>query len=157
MPPKAGAARSTASVTPWGRQERRMDMSKPDHTWYVVADGGKARILVRTEDGLRTRHSFDASGKANAVENADSGVSQLKAPKSDPKDQSEAHFAKAVADYLNEAVRRGQAESLVIAASAQVLHGIREELSKEAAGLVSKTMSKDYVNLPDNELTAHFG
>jgi hypothetical protein len=109
-------------------------MSKPDHTWYVVADGGKARILVHTDGGLRTQHSFDASGKANAVENADAGVSQLKAPKSDPKDQS-----------------------LVIAASAQVLHGIREGLSKEATGLVSKTMSKDYVNLPDKELTSHFG
>ncbi len=61
-----------------------------------------------------------------------------------------------MADYLNEAVRRGQAASLVIAASAQVLHGIREGLSKEAAGMVNKTMSKDYVNLPDKELTAHF-
>jgi len=131
-------------------------MRKPDNAWYVVADGGKARILVRTDDGLRTQHSFDASGKGNAVENADSGVSQLKAPKSDPKDQSEAHFAKAVADYLNEAVRRGQADSLVIAASPQVLHGIREGLSKEAAVVVSKTMSKDYVNLPDKELTSHF-
>ena len=131
-------------------------MSKPDHTWYVVADGGKARILVHTHDGLRTQHSFDASGKANAVENADAGVSQLKAPKSDPKDQSEAHFARAVADYLNEAVRRDKADSLVIAASAQVLHGIREGLSKEATGLVSKTMSKDYVNLSDKELTSHF-
>ncbi|MFC7478512.1 host attachment protein [Dankookia sp. GCM10030260] len=131
-------------------------MSKPVHTWYVVADGGKARILVSTDDGLRTQHSFDASGKANAVESADSGVSQLKAPKSDPKDQSEAHFAKAVADYVNEAVRRGQTDELVIAASAQVLHGIREGLSKEATGLVSKTMSKDYVNLPDKELTSHF-
>ena len=130
--------------------------SKADQTWYVVADGGKARILVKTDDGMRTQRSFDASHKGNDVENADSGVSQLKAPKSDPKDQSEAHFAKAIAEHLNEAVRRGQVTSLVIAASAQVLHGIREGLSKQAAGMVNKTLSKDYVNLPDKELTAHF-
>ncbi|TDH59735.1 host attachment protein [Dankookia rubra] len=155
MPSKSAVARSVASPSHFGGK-LEINMSKLDNTWYVVADGGKARILVHTDDGLRTQHSFDASGKSNAVENADSGVSQLKAPKSDPKDQSEAHFAKAVADYLNEAVRRNQTDSLIIAASAQVLHGIREGLSKEAGSLVNKTMSKDYVNLPDKELTSHF-
>ena len=132
-------------------------MSKQDKTWYVVADGSKARVLVRDDrGGLRTHHSFDASGKSGAVENADSGVSQLKAPKSDPKGQAESHFAVAVAEYLNEAVRRGQTSSLKIAGSAQVLHGIREGLSKEAAGKVEKTLSKDYTNTADAELAAHF-
>ena len=132
-------------------------MSKQDTTWYVVADGGKARILVRDDrGGLRTRHSFDAHGKSGAVEDADSDVSQLKAPKSDPKDQAEGRFAGAVADYLNEAVRRGEAPALAIAAPAQVLHGIREGLSKEAAGKVGKTLTKDYTNTADAELAAHF-
>ena len=131
-------------------------MSKPTNTWYVVADGGKARILTKSDSGMNTLRSFDASGKGNDVENADSGTSQLKAPKADPKDQAEAHFAKAIAEHLNEAIRRHQTDNLVIAASPQVLHGIREALSKEAAAKVETTMSKDYTNLPDSELAAHF-
>ena len=85
-------------------------MSKKSGTWYVVADGRKARVLVSGEGGMRTQHSFDASGRGNVVEDADSGVSQLKAPKADPKDQAEAHFAKAIAEHLNEAIRRHQTD-----------------------------------------------
>ncbi len=131
-------------------------MSEKSGTWYVVADGGKARVLVRGEKGLRAVRTFDASGRGDAVEDAESGTSQLKAPKADPKDQAEMRFARAVAEFLNEAVRTGQASSLVIAASARVLHELRAGLNKAAEGVVEKTMSKDLTNIPDAQLASHF-
>ncbi|MFC0388603.1 host attachment protein [Muricoccus vinaceus] len=131
-------------------------MSKQGATWYVVADGQKARVLVGGEGGMRTQHSFDASGRGNVVEDADSGVSQLKAPRANPKDQAEGRFGRAVADYLNEGVRLGQTASLVIAASPSILHEIREGLNKQASAVVEKTMSKDLTNIADAEMASHF-
>ena len=131
-------------------------MSGKQDTWYVVADGGKAKVLRREGGTMRAVRTFDASGKGDAVEKADSGTSQLKAPKADPKDQAETHFAKALAAFLNESVRSGAASSLVIAASPRVLHEIRAGLDKAAEGKVERTMSKDLTNTPEAELASHF-
>lgn len=131
-------------------------MSNEQGSWYVVADGRQARVLTRDGHGLRTVRRFDQSGKGDAVENSESGTSQLKAPKADPERQAETHFAEALTEFLNEAVRTGKASSLTIAASARTLHEIREGLSKEAEGKVAKTMSKDLTNTPDAELASHF-
>ena len=91
-------------------------------TWYVVADGGKARILTLNEGEMRTLQSFDNSGHGDTSEDASAGTSQLKAPKSDPHDQAKTHFGLQVADRLNEAVRTGKVDEIVLAASAHVLH-----------------------------------
>ena len=74
-------------------------------TWYVVADGGKARILTLDDGRMRTLESFDNSGHGDTDEDPSAGTSQLKAPRSDPHDQAKGHFAKQVAAKLNEAVR----------------------------------------------------
>jgi len=132
-------------------------MSKQGGTWYVVADGGKARILEKTGDGMRTRQSFDSSGKGDAAGGAASDTSQLKAPKSDPHEQAKGKFAVQVAALVNEAVRSGAASAVVLAAPASALHDIREALSKEAQGVLQDTLSKDLTNIPDNELASHFG
>ena len=127
-------------------------MSKTDTTWYVVADGGKARILVDEGAHVRTIHTFDADGRGDVEDSASAGPNQLKAPHSDPKEQSKAGFAKVVASYLNEAVRAGTVDALVLAAPAHMLHDIRADLTKPAADAVTKSMPKDYTNTPDREL-----
>lgn len=125
-------------------------------TWYVVADGGKARIL--TMDGARMNavQSFDNSGHGDIDEDPSMGTSQLKAPKSDPHQQAKAHFAKSVAAKLNEAVRTGKVDEIVLAAPAHVLHDIREGLDKAASAKLGKTLSKDLANISDGELASHF-
>ena len=120
-------------------------------TWYVVADGGKARILTLQNGELRTSQHFD-SGHGTADEDPSAGVSQLKAPKLDPHAQAKTRFAKQVADRLNEAVRAGEAHDIVLAAPGHVLHEIREELDKAASGRLGKSLSKDLTNTPDHEL-----
>ncbi len=125
-------------------------------TWYVVADGGKARILTLDDGRMRTLESFDNSGHGDTDEDPSAGTSQLKAPKSDPHDQAKGHFAKQVAAKLNEAVRKGSVEEIALAAPAHVLHDIREALDKVATSKLGKTLSKDFTNTPDGELAVHF-
>ena len=125
-------------------------------TWYVVADGGKARIATLEGGAMRTLLHFDNSGHGNTDVDPSGGTSQLKAPKSDPHQQAKAHFAKQVADRLNEAVRTGKTDEIVLAAPAHVLHDIREALDKAASAKLGKSLSKDLTNTPDHELAAHF-
>ncbi len=124
-------------------------------TWYVVADGGKARFLTLDDGAMRTVQHFDNSGHGS-TEDPSAGTSQLKAPKADPKDQAKAHFAKQVADRLNEAVRTHKADEIVLAAPAPILHEIREALDKAATGKLGKSLSKDLTNTPDHDLASHF-
>ena len=131
-------------------------MSK-GNTWYVVADGGKARILTGDGDALRTLQHFDASGHGDTGDDASAGSSQLKAPKTDPHDQSKASFAKQIALRLNEAVRTGRVDEIVLAAPAHVLHDIREALDKAASAKLGKALSKDLTNTPEHDLASHFG
>ncbi|MBC7800958.1 MAG: host attachment protein [Gemmatimonadaceae bacterium] len=131
-------------------------MSKTDTTWYVVADGGKARILIGEGEHVRTVHTFDADGRGEVEESASAGPNQLKAPHSDPKEQSKAGFAKVVAGYLNHAVKAGEVDAIVLAAPAHMLHDIREDLDKPTAAAVTKSMPKDYTNVPDRDLAATF-
>ncbi len=125
-------------------------------TWYVVADGGKARILTLNGGEMRTLHRFDNSGHGDASEDPSAGTSQLKAPKADPHEQAKAHFAAQVAGRLNEAVRTGKVDEIILAASAHVLHDIRHELDKAASAKLGKSLSKDLTNTPDHELATHF-
>ncbi len=126
-------------------------------TWYVVADGGKARILTAGDGGaLRTLQHFDNSGHGDTDVDASAGTSQLKAPKSDPHDQAKTHFAKQVATRLNEAVRTGKTDEIVLAAPAHVLHDIREALDKAATAKLGKSLSKDLTNTAEHDLAAHF-
>lgn len=125
-------------------------------TWYVLADGGKARIVTSDGNDMRTLLHFDNSGHGNTDRDPSAGTSQLKAPKSDPHDQAKALFAKQVAERLNEAVRSGKVDQIVLAAPAHVLHDIREGLDKAALAKLGKSLSKDLANTPDHELASHF-
>lgn len=128
-------------------------MSK-DTTWYVVADGGKGRILTLEGSAMRTLETFDNSGHGDIDDDPSAGKSQLKAPKTDPHQQAKVEFAKFVAERLNKAVQDGSVDEIVLAAPAHVLHDIREGLNKAASGKLTKSHSKDFANTPDHELAA---
>lgn len=128
-------------------------MSKQGTTWYVVADGGKARVLIDEGEHVRTVHSFDADGHGDV--DASAGPNQLKAPHTSPKEQSKTGFAKVVAAYLSRAVQAGEVDAIVLAAPAHIQHDIRENLDKAAAGAITKSMSKDFTNMPDRDLAAN--
>ena len=128
-----------------------------EKTWYVVADGGKARIVADHGGEMRTVQHFDRSGHGDTGEDPRAGTSPLKAPRADPPATSKVAFARTVAARLNEAVRTGKIDEIVLAAPAHVLHEIRAELDKAATAKLGKSLSKDLTNTPDHELASHFG
>lgn len=130
--------------------------SKQGVTWFVVADGGKARVLTGSGRGMHTVHVFDNSGLANTDDDPAAARSQFTAAESDPHEQAKLSFEKLVADELNEAVRTGRVDSIVLAAPAHALHNIRGHLNKATTAVVSKTLTKDLTNIPDHELADHF-
>lgn len=125
-------------------------------TWYVVADGGKARILTLADGAMRAVQQFDNSGHGSTDADESGEISQLKAPKADPREQIKALFAKHVAKVLNEAVRANNVDEIVLAAPPHMLHDIREGLDKAATAKLGKSFSKDLTNTPDHELAAYF-
>jgi protein required for attachment to host cells len=131
-------------------------MSSNETIWYVVADGGKARILTLDGNAMHVVAHFDNGGHGDTEADPSGGTSQLKAPKSDPHDQAKSHFAKMVAERLNEAVRIGTVDGIVLAAPPHVLHDIREGLDKAASAKLGKTLSKDLTNTPEHDLASHF-
>ena len=104
-------------------------MSTHDKTWYVVADGGKARILTRHDDHFHTIHTFNAEGAGGVDGDVSKGEHQLKAPHADPKAEIKHEFARVVADYLNRAPE-SEVQAIVLAAPGHVLHDIRIVLNK---------------------------
>jgi hypothetical protein len=115
-------------------------------TWYVVADGGKARFLTRAKDGaMTTLSSFDSSGHGDTGEDDAATIGHIKAPKSDPAAQIKALFARQVAAHLNTA-----------AEAQHVLNEIEAALDKRAAGMLRARLSKDLTNISDHDLPAHF-
>lgn len=130
--------------------------SKHGVTWYVVADGGKARVLTGSGRGMHTVHVFDNSGLGDFDDDPAATRSRFTAPESDPHEQAKLTFEKKVADELNEAVRTGKVDSIVLAAPAHALHNIRGHLNKAAVAVVSNSITKDLTNVPDHELASHF-
>lgn len=130
--------------------------SKHGVTWYVIADGGKARALTGSGRGMHTVHVFDNSGLDNTDDDPAAARSRFAVAESDPHEQAKLTFEKQVADELNEAVRTGRVDSIVLAAPAHALHNIRGHLSKATAAVVSNSLTKDLTNVPDHELASHF-
>ncbi len=130
--------------------------SKHGVTWFVVADGGKARVLTGSGRGMHTVHVFDNSGLANTDDDPAAARSRFTAPELDPHEQAKLSFEKTVADELNEAVRTGKVDSIVLAAPAHALHNIRGHLARATVAVVSRSLTKDLTNVPDHELADHF-
>ena len=152
---KAGGSRRA-----WGLGsdlESGMSMdSKHGVTWYVVADGGKARVLTGSGRGMHTVHVFDNSGLGNTDDDPAAARSQFTASESDPHEQAKLTFEKKIADELNEAVQGGRVDSIVLTAPAHAMHNIRKHLSKATAAVLSRSLTKDLTNVPDHELASHF-
>ena len=129
---------------------------KSDVTWYVVADGGKARILVRNGESMSTVSSFDSSGHGDTSEDDAATISQIKAPKSNPNEQVKVLFARQVAEHLNRAANANEVDHIVLAAPGHVLHDIREALNKPATHALGQSLSKDLTNVADGDLASHF-
>ncbi|GAN59410.1 MULTISPECIES: host attachment protein [Acetobacter] len=126
-----------------------MSESRDGQIVYIVADGGKVRFLHDSQGQMHDVVDFDQHDHEGTPGKVPSG--------STPADQAKEAFARVVADRINAAVQKNsKIEGLVLAASAPVLHEIRENLSKPAQAKLIKSFPKDLTNIPAHELRSHF-
>jgi protein required for attachment to host cells len=131
--------------------------TQSDVTWYVVADGGKARILTRNGSSMTTVSAFDSSGHGDTAENDAAEIGGIHSPGVDPNVQVKALFARQIAAHLNTAADANQVDHIILAAPGHVLHDIKEALNKPANHALGDTLSKDLTNVDNGDLAAHFG
>ena len=134
-------------------------------TWYVIADGGRARFVERDEQGAyRTISSFvstelKASSRDLGTERPgrvhESATTARHAiePKTDPKEAAKENFIRYVAEQVQSA--QENYDDLVLVAPPRVLGQLRETLAKSVAGAVTRDLAKDLTKVPDHELSEH--
>lgn len=133
----------------------------------IIADGARARMVrcapdnaLHTEGELesanaRKRSSELGSDQPGAAMHTGSTAHHGIAPRHDPQALEKERFAAVVADHANEAIRQGEARSLILVAPRRTLQEIRVGLDAVATERLIGTLAKDLVKVPDDELGDH--
>ena len=142
-------------------------MPNTAHTnrWIVIADGGHARVLALASDGnnltlVHEMNSPDAHKKTHDIVTDGAGRSHESAsptrhaiaPKTDPHEESEKHFVKAVATYLNKQHQAGAFEDVVLVVDRSHAHVLKEALDHNTGAKVVQVVTKDLVKTPNNDI-----
>jgi protein required for attachment to host cells len=135
--------------------------------WVVVCDGGKALILQNAGDdmfpNLQTRETHEHANPKTSEQGSDhpgrvheshaggrSSVAQT-----DWHEQAEHSFLTTLAKRLDEAVREGKTEGMIIVAPPRALGYLRDAYTHAVRDAVKQEIAKDYVNLPVYEIEKH--
>ncbi len=138
-------------------------MKRHETIWYVVADGGHARILAHGEAGFAPVAAFsniDEHEKAHSLGSDRPGRSfdsagtnrHMIEPRSDPHLQAKLGFAEQVAEAVNAAGGQDVFSRLVIVAPPKIAAAIRHALTGSAASRIAAEHHADLVKLPEAEL-----
>ncbi len=122
-------------------------MTKNPVVWVLVADAGRARVVV--PDAVEGR--FNTLLPLGHVDHShtpmpanETGLSSLSR-----------EFLTGIAHRLSEEAHRGAFNQLVMVGPGHIVHDVREKLSKTAAGCVVGTVMHDYSKMNDAELSRH--
>ena len=142
-------------------------------TWYVVADGGRARIVQKRArqgdrpeafDTLRelvsadlhhATHEFGTERPGRTRESATSGRHAVQ-PRQDLHRAEKQNFAREVAALLSEASQRDEFDTLVLVAPAHVLSDLRQALDGPTQRKITVQLQKDLTKVPNADLAKHF-
>lgn len=146
-----------------------MPINKPK-TWFLIADGARARLL--RNDGPGTAlvaatdqeyvapavhgHSRDLkSDKPGRAYDTSTGQPHAMEPHHDYHDYEKRQFARHVAKVLDEHAGRKAIDRLVVAAPPKTLGDLRAEMSPHTAALIVAEFHKDLTHVPLNKLLEH--
>ena len=138
-------------------------MTKKQTTWFVVADGGHARIIQRNQDGfspVSSMSSIDAqheskdlgTDKPGRTQDSVGGARHSIEPRSDPHELAKQAFAHEVAAAVNAGAQRNAFARLLLVALPKTLHSIKAGLTGAATARLIGEHAKDFVKLPDRDL-----
>ena len=137
-------------------------------TWILVADAAQGRLFRNDGPGrgialvsdavLRGRNlpgreimsdrpgrTFDSVGQGR----------HAMVPRTDPREVEKQRFAHQLAAMLDDGLKRGSFDRLVLVAPPKALGQLRDELSKSVRARVSAELAKDLTHLPAQELRKH--
>lgn len=134
---------------------------------YVIADGGRARLVERDKEGaFRTVSSFVATelhksahelgrdSPARVKDSVGPGRHAVE-PRRDLHEAAKEDFIRAVAEDLHNLQGKGEFDQLVLVAPPGVLTELKDALSKSVSQLVVDQLQKDLTKVPDHDLAAH--
>jgi protein required for attachment to host cells len=143
-------------------------MSKHPLVWVVLADGGHAKIVTRTEDGpgFRIVTEFDSpdahhlsrdlgTDRPGRVRESANTAHHAVQPRHDPHASAQHAFVGTLADYLNKATMAGDCDELILFAPGHILHDLQASLHAAAQAKVKFHAPKDLTKLPFVELSSH--
>lgn len=142
---------------------------KPTVTWVLVTNGGQARILENAgpgkglvpvkglafEDSHLKAQDIVTDRPGRSFSSVGHGRSAME-PKTNPVDQREAEFVRALADVLEEKRGEGAFSRLIIAAAPNALGDLRPALSEGVRKTIISELPKDLTNIPTADLGKHF-
>jgi protein required for attachment to host cells len=139
-------------------------------TWFLIADGTRARIAFNDGPGRGIKPVFDQEFQGRNLASRDivsdrpgrtfdSGGEgrHAKEPPSDPRELEKRNFARGLTQRLDEAAHRGDFDRLVLVAPPRVLGNLRALLSAKARTKVTQEIRKDLTQITLRELEDHLG
>ena len=142
-------------------------MQKHRNTWFILADGAKARILQRraseprsfavivheeSEEAQLPSHELATDRPGRSYESANPSRHAVQW-KTDPHEAAKIQFEQRIADLVNRAAEQGLFDALVLVAPPRVLGEVRKALSPQAKELLIVEEGKDLLGLPEHTLT----
>jgi len=138
-------------------------------TWFVVADGSRARFLAASPEKQEYRllgqyeskearlpsRELVSTPPTRVQESAYSGHHSV-APREDPHVALKGAFARDIATHLKEAGERSAYTSLVLYADPRSLAVLRRALDAATRRRVKAEISKDLTKVPLSQLRHHF-
>jgi protein required for attachment to host cells len=142
---------------------------KHPRTWYVITDGGRARILQKRDeqDAFDTRrefvspdihrhtHELGVERPGRTHESANSARHAVQ-PRGDLHRAEKRSFVDEVAKALNEANTRDEFDRLVLVAPAHALGELNHAVDAPTRRKIGAQLQKDLTNVPDADLAKHF-
>jgi protein required for attachment to host cells len=138
-------------------------------TWYLVADGGRARVLQKrpAEKVYDTQLAIDATSlhsqsrdlgadRPGRTHESMGSVRHALAPRQDLHLEAKRTFIHDVANLLNQANARGEFDRLVLVAPTPALGQLHAALDPATQHMVVAQLQKDLTNVPDADLAPHF-
>jgi len=141
---------------------------KPTHTWILIADGARARILQNDGPGKglhevpggafhgdhAATHDIMSDRTGRSYSSVGPGRSAIEAH-SDPHRELKKTFARQLADALADGLQRKAYDRLVIVAAPSALGDLRAALSDQVRAKVTGELAKDLTKTPDGDVAEH--
>ena len=144
---------------------KRWKHMKSPTTWYVITDGGRARIVRRRDEpGAFETHREFASAEIHSktrdlgaerpgrVHESSGSAHHAVEPRHDLHKAEKRSFVGEVAAALNEASAHGAFDRLILIAPAHALEWLNEALDADARRKVTAELQKDLTKTPNSEL-----